>query len=95
MTAMEDPTEALGEHFDAHPDAGVLHPAVTDETTPACAMRLLMDYAWELKRQFFNADTKEWFSEAARGDHLLTITTVSALRQQLRGATRGDSQVLG
>jgi hypothetical protein len=92
---MDDPMDALIEHFDAHPGEGALHPAVTDDSAPACAVRLLMDYAWELKRQFFNADTKEWFSEAARGDHLLTITTVSALRRRLRGGQQSDSQALG
>ena len=87
--------ESLIEHFSAHPGNGALHPAVAGTTTQACAMRLLMDYAWELKRQFFSAETREWFSEAARGDHLLTITTICALRQQLRDAKQGDSQALG
>ena len=76
--------EALAEHFDAHAADELLRPAVTAETAPACAVRLLTDYAWELKRQFFDEGAQQWLSDAACGDHLLTITTISALQHGFR-----------
>lgn len=94
MRVMRDLMDGLVEHFDAHPGKWALRTAVTEDTAPACAMRLLMDYAWELKRQFFDADKAEWSSEAARVDHLLTITTVCALRRRLRGTRKRNCQVL-
>lgn len=76
--------EVLAEHFDAHSGDEVLRPAVTLETAPACAVRLLLDYAWELKRQFFDEASQQWLSDAACGDHLLTITTITTFQQGSR-----------
>ena len=76
--------EALAEHFDAHATDALLRPAVTAEAAPACAVRLLTDSAWELKRQFFDEGSQQWLSDAACGDHLLTITTISALQHGFR-----------
>ena len=84
MTTEPISTEVLAEHFDAHEATDALRPAVTAETAPACAVHLLLDYAWELKRQFFDEGSQRWPSDSACGDHFLTITTIRALQQGFR-----------
>jgi hypothetical protein len=84
MTIEPISIEVLTEHFDTHEAANVLRSSVTAETAPACAVHLLLDYAWELKRQFFDESSQRWLSDSACCDHLLTIATIRALQQGFR-----------